>query len=129
MDLRRETVQALLTYRFVILKEFLGTLKEHHNGRPRYPGRDDLVPVVNEGPFTYLEYLEAQLKAGFRGDAACAFALSLMWNLRFTIIDDIWGEIRVRHNRPLREADIVLVFSYGVVVGQGHFSAAGELNF
>ena len=71
--------------------------------------------------FSICSYLHFLLKSGSWGDCMCIDMVSRMWGLKITVLDatykhELW-ERRVRHNLPLEQADVVVLFSHS------HYSA------
>ena len=71
--------------------------------------------------FSICSYLHFLLKSGSWGDFVCIDMISRMWRLKITVLDatykhELW-ERRVRHNLPLEQADVVVLFSHN------HYSA------
>ena len=84
------------------------------------------------GPFSFKEYLEYMLLEGTWGDELMIVAMSLRWQIAITVVHagvdhedpekkDPLRESRVRHNRPLEEVDLVLVYC-----GQNHYVGASK---
>ena len=71
--------------------------------------------------FSICSYLHFLLKSGSWGDSVCIDMISRMWGLKITGLDatykhELW-ERRVRHDLPLEQADVVVLFSHN------HYSA------
>ena len=62
------------------------------------------------GPFSLVEYLEYMWKDGTWGDETFVAALSIQWQIASTVLnaEDLY-EVRMRHDRPLAEVDLVVV--------------------
>ena len=76
------------------------------------------------GPFSYKNYCCHVLDRRFWGNALILYAISCMWALKITIVNSkTLEEYRVRHNAPLRRADISVVFNASC-----HYMAAGRLS-
>ena len=76
------------------------------------------------GPFSYKDYCRYVLDRKFWGDALFLCAISWMWALKITIINSkTLEEYRIRHNAPLRRADVSVVFNTSC-----HYTAAGRLS-
>ena len=74
--------------------------------------------------FLYKDYCRHILDRRFWGDALILYAISCMWALKITIVNSkTLKEYRVRHNAPLRKADISVVFN-----ASSHYTAAGKLS-
>ena len=71
------------------------------------------------GPFSYQEYLQYLLKDSTWGDEVLIVAMSMRWQICITVLHDDLRESRVRHDRPLGEADLVLVYC-----GNNHYVGA-----
>ena len=77
-----------------------------------------------------MSYLHFLLKSGSWGDCVCIEMISKMWGLKITVLDatykhELW-ERRVRHNLPLEQADVVVLFlhnHYSAVVRRKRFEA------
>ena len=90
----------------------------------------DLIPLVrgiygagneNTYPQSICSYLQDMLKAWYWADEIVLRAMSIMFNVTITVIRAETGlEVKVRHNRPLVDADIVLTLT-----NSGHYSPAG----
>ena len=87
------------------------------------------------GPFSFKEYLEYILLDGTWGDELLIVAMSLRWQIAITVVHagvddedpekkDPLRESRVRHNRPLEEVDLVLVYC-----GHNHYVGASKYFF
>ena len=112
MILRREVAFFLLTH-WEILFPMLKKEIRHYYGY-----KDTEV-----GPFSYLDYVEHILTPGTWGDQITLKLISLMWGVKVTVIlMDTCSEIRIRHDQPLADADLVLILQ-----GQ-HYSAAVRYN-
>ena len=77
------------------------------------------------GPFSYQEYLQYLLLDTTWGDEALIVTMSKRWQLAITVVhgEDL-RESRVRHDRPLEDADLVLVFC-----GHNHYVGASKYIF
>ena len=89
------------------------------------------------GPFSFKEYLEYVLLDTTWGDELLIVAMSMRWQITITVVhagsseEDEYGqkkdplrESRVRHNRPLEEVDLVLVYC-----GNNHVGASKYFKF
>ena len=66
------------------------------------------------GPFSFYGYLRALLVDGFWGDEIVLMAISMMFQCGVTILDaSTYHQTKVRHNKSLKDADIVLVHCQG----------------
>ena len=76
------------------------------------------------GPFSYKDYYHHILDRRFWGDALILYAISCMWALKITVINSkTLEEYRIRHNAPLRRANVSVVFNTSC-----HYTAAGRLS-
>ena len=73
------------------------------------------------GPFSYAEYLEYLLKDATWGDEVLIVTMSMMWQITITVVHDDCRESRVRHDRPLEDVDLVIVYC-----GSNHYVGAGK---
>ena len=77
------------------------------------------------GPFSYLTYLKHQLKDDTWADEVMVAAMSMMWQITITVVHaETLFEHRIRHDRYLRDVDLVLVFC-----GNSHYVGACKYNF
>ena len=87
------------------------------------------------GPFSFKEYLEYALLDTTWGDELLIVAMSMRWQIAITVLHagstpedpekkDPLREARVRHNRPLEDADLVLVYC-----GHNHYVGASKYTF
>ena len=73
-------------------------------------------------PLSYRQYLHLMLQRDFWGDEVVLFVMSCMWSVRITVLNlKTLQEYRIRHDRHMEEADIVIVYN-----GANHFTAAGK---
>ena len=92
-------------------KELDGTCTEQY-------ARDQRLP----GPFTLLTYCKHLLKNKTWGDDLVLTLLSCMFQISITSLNaKTLGETRMRHNLPLKDANLVIVFTEG-----DHFMGTGE---
>ena len=76
-------------------------------------------------PLSFRQYLHLLLRRDFWGDEVVLFAMSCMWSVKITVFNSkTMQEYRIRHERDMEEADIVLVYN-----GINHFNAAGKGRF
>ena len=76
-------------------------------------------------PLSYHQYLHLLLQKDFLADEVVLFTLSCMWVVKITVLNSkTMQEYRIRHNRHMEEADIVIVYN-----GSNHFIAAGKGRF
>ena len=74
------------------------------------------------GPFSFASYLEHLLTDRTWGDVHTLTILSCLWQIGITVLyTDHLNEHRIRHNKMLKDADLVVVFS-----GGNHFLGSGE---
>ena len=86
---------------------------------------DDEETAYNEpGPFSYQEYLQYLLKDSTCGDEVLIVTMSMRWQIAITLVHDDLRESRVRHDRPLENADLVLVYC-----GGSHYVGACKYSF
>ena len=76
------------------------------------------------GPFSYQEYLQYLLKDSTWGDEVLIVTMSMRWQIAITLVHDDLRESRVRHDRPLEDADLVLVYC-----GGSHYVGACKCSF
>ena len=88
---------------FTVLK----TILEHE-----YGAGDTVDDPDIPGPFSFLEYMLYMLQEDSWGDQACILTMSMMWQLPITVVtaEDL-GHLKFRHDRPLKEVDLVLVYA------------------
>ena len=73
------------------------------------------------GPFTFAEYVQHLLTDGTWGDDHVLTLVSLLWQVKITILNAATlGEIRIRHNDRLSDAELVVVF-----IGGDHYMGTG----
>ena len=78
----------------------------------------DVVP----NPISFKDYLRKLLKRGFWGEDVVLYALSVIYDIRITVLNvHTPDEYRYRHNKPIAQADIVLIFT-----GSNHYLYAGK---
>ena len=78
----------------------------------------DYVP----NPLSFKEYLRNMLKRGFWGEDVALYSFSCLFDLKITVLNSrSLEEYRYRHNQPLGEADVVLVYN-----GNNHYLYAGK---
>ena len=78
---------------------------------------DKIKDYSAPGPFSLVEYM---WQDGTSGDETFVAALSIQWQLASTVLnaEDLY-EVRMRHDRPLEEVDLVVVHC-----GQNHYVGA-----
>ena len=81
---------------------------------------DEIKDYSAPGPFSLVEYLEYIWKDGTWGDETFVVALSIQWHLASTVLNaEHLYEVRMRHDRPLSDVDLVVVHC-----GQNHYVGA-----
>ena len=94
-------------------KEAAGTLTEQQITDQGLPG-----------PFSLATYCEHLLKDGTWGDMNSLMVISCLWQMSITSLNArTLHEIRIRHNMPLKNADVVVIH-----IGGDHFMGSGELR-
>ena len=84
--------------------------------------QQELADQDSPGPFSFVGYLEYLLEPKTWGDHGTVLILSLMWQVKVTIITaETQRQQRFRHDSSLKDADFVLVFC-----GGNHYVPAGE---
>jgi hypothetical protein len=75
------------------------------------------------GPFSYQSYLSYMLRPGSWGDQTVIFALSMMLNLRISVLlSNSLTHLAFRHSGGLGQADIILIYN-----GRDHYNTIGKL--
>ena len=91
--------------------------------------KDGSITVTEEddylapGPFSYATYLKYMLENDTWGDQSMVCVFSMMWQLPITVVyaeDQV--EVRIRHDRPLEDVDLVFVFC-------GHMHYVGSCKY
>ena len=95
-------------------------LKKTHDGTITPAEEYD---YCHPGPFSYVEYLEYLLKDATWGDEVLIVTMSMMWQITITVVHDDCRESRVRHDRPLEDVDLVIVYC-----GSNHYVGAGKYH-
>ena len=67
-------------------------------------------------PFSFKDYLRGLQEYGSWGDQAVLWAISVMFDVRVTVLTVNMKEMRYRHNDPIECADIA------VLLARNHFS-------
>ena len=81
---------------------------------------DQIHDYSAPGPFSFCEWLEYIWQDGTWGDEPIITALSLQWQLCTTVLNaEKLYEVRMRHDRPLEEVDLVVVHC-----GRNHYVGA-----
>ena len=76
------------------------------------------------GSFSFVEYIEHIITDGTWGDGHIITLISMMWQVKITILTaNNLGEVRIRHNDRLTDADLVVVF-----IGGDHYMGAGKFS-
>ena len=84
--------------------------------------QQELADQDSPGPFSFVGYLGYLLEPKTWGDHGTVLILSLMWQVKVTIITaETQSQQRFRHDSSLKDADFVLVFCSG-----NHYVLAGE---
>ena len=84
--------------------------------------QQELDDQDSPGPFSFVGYLEYMLEPKTWGDHGTILILSLMWQVKVTIITaETQKQQRFHHDSSLKDADFVLVFC-----GGNHYVPAGE---
>ena len=118
---RRMVVSFLAHHRQYVLKSKYWSLSSH------YGVEVEEDPEVQQArgwapPLSYRQYLHLMLRRDFWGDEVVLFAVSCMWSVKVTVLNSkTMQEYRIRHDRQMDEADIVVVYN-----GVNHFTAAGK---
>ena len=84
------------------------------------------ITEFNEpGPFSLVSYLEALLGLSFYGEEVCIILISMMWQVRMTVVDAVsFIPTKFRYNNSLDKTDIILVRT-----AAPHYLPAGTLQF
>ena len=84
--------------------------------------QQELADQDSPGPFSFVGYLEYLLEPKTWGDHGTVLILSLMWQVKVTIITaETQRQQRFHHDSSLKDADFILVFC-----GGNHYVPAGE---
>ena len=84
--------------------------------------QQELEDQDSPGPFSFVGYLEYLLEPKTWGDHGTVLLLSLMWQVKVTIITaETQRQQKFRHDSSLKDADFILVFC-----GGNHYLLAGE---
>ena len=76
-----------------------------------------------EGPYSIMQWCQAMISDKVYGDLPLLKLIASMWSVRITVVRcDTLSEVRIRHDLPLEQAEIVLLYN-GVPV-MGHYCAA-----
>lgn len=118
--LRREVVVFLARHAdffFPVFRQYIAAT---------YNGEDAVVyqgghPIAL-GPFSFKEYLLYMLQHNTWGDEMILAVLAHMWRCRVTVVNSkSLTELRFFHQKPLEQADVVLVYN-----GTSHYIGTGE---
>ena len=75
-----------------------------------------------EGPYSIMTWCQAMISDKVYGDLSLLKLIASMWSVRITVVRcDTLSEVRIRHDLPLEQAEIVLLYN-GVPV-MGHYCA------
>ena len=121
---RRMVVFFMVNHHQLVLKNKLWSLSSHYGVEVE---EDEEVQWARgwTPPLSYRQYLHLLIRRDFRGDEVVLFAVSCMWSVKITVFNlKTMQEYRIRHNRAMEEADIVIVYN-----GVNHFCAAGKGRF
>lgn len=114
----------------LITQALLGTYGHERLSREEYlqKTKDGTITAVQTeeyqlpGPFSYITYMEHLLKDNSWGDEIVLTIVSFLWQLCITCVTaESLLEHRIRHDRPLEQADLVVVYC-----GQSHYIGAGK---
>ena len=84
--------------------------------------QQELADQDSKGPFSFVGYLEYLSEPKTWGDLGTVLILSLMWQVKVTIITaETQRQQRFRHNPSLKDTDFILVFC-----GGNHYGLAGK---
>ena len=73
-------------------------------------------------PLSFKQYLHLLLQRDFWGDEVVLFAVSCMWSVKITVLNNkTLQEYRIHHDRAMEDADMVITYN-----GSKHFNAAGK---
>ena len=97
----------------IIRKQHLNTLYTEY-GIP-YSNMDSLEGQgPHKGPYSICDYILEIMEQYSWGDSIILDMVSRMWGLRITVLDvESWVEHRIRHQKSLDNADVVLIFAGG----------------
>ena len=74
-------------------------------------------------PISFKEYCRNLLHRNFWGDDVVLYAITMMFKTTITVVNAVkLEEYRIRHNLPLHEVEIVLIFN-----GRNHYTYAGMI--
>ena len=75
-------------------------------------------------PISFKDYCRNLLDRRFWGDDVCLYAFTLMFKTTITVINAVkLEEYRIRHDLPLHEVEIILIFN-----GRNHYTYAGTFS-
>ena len=121
---RRMVVSFLVNHRQMVMKCKFWSLSSN------YGVEVEEDPEVQQArgwapPLSYHQYLHLLLRKDFWADEVVLFAVSCMWSVKISVLNSkTMQEYRIRHDRCMEEADIVIVYN-----GSNHFIAAGKGRF
>ena len=74
------------------------------------------------GPFSLVTYLQAMLKGDFYADEITLIVLSMMWQVRVTVLNgETLHQIKIRHGNKIEKVDIAVVHC-----SSNHYLPLGE---
>ena len=107
----------MVNHRQLVMKSKFWSLSSHYGVEEEAQESRGWTP-----PLSYRQYLHLMLRRDFWGDEVVLFAVSCMWSVKITVFNSkTLQEYRIRHDRAMEEADIVIVYN-----GVNHFNAAGK---
>ena len=134
MHLRRTLVILIYTYRQFFYEYLLEALTKDYGAEKMDPDEYKKKEAegsltdqqINDqdlpGPFSLVSYCEHLLKNGTWGDMNSLMLISCLWQVSITSINaKTLHEVRIRHDMPLREVDIVVIH-----IGGDHFMGTGN---
>ena len=67
------------------------------------------------GPFSLVSHLKAMLKGDFYGDEITLIVISMMWQVRVTVLNgETLHQIKIRHGNRLGKADLAVAHCPGI---------------
>ena len=124
--IRRELAVYCARNADIIRNQHLSVLKGEY-GFSQQSGQAHEECGLHEGPYSIRTYIKNIGKPWTWGDSVCLDMISRMWDLRITILDtqDMTNlkEKRIRHQLPMEEVDMVLLFD-----GKTHYSGAIKME-
>ena len=74
------------------------------------------------GPFSIVSYLKAMLKGDFYADEITLIVISMMWQVRVTVLNgETLHQIKIRHGNKIEKVDLAVVHCSG-----NHYIPLGE---